>query len=186
MNEKKTEKDPNLILIGMNTRVRNIVRYCNGLFREKETRSLHFSAIGRTIGKLVSAVEILKVVNADLYQQNRLATVIYQSVDNQKNVSNQKIFHKMEVTLSLDKFDKINEEGFQDKIEEQQRLQFYDIFNSGINNRRNFNRRNNNFMPRRGFNNFRNRNFGRGNFGRRGRGFRRVLRGFRSRRGRRA
>ena len=93
--KNQSDKKPNDILIGMNTPVRNIVRYCNGLLREKKATSLHFSAIGRTIGKLVSAVEILKVVNANLSQQNRLATVIYQSVDNNNNVSNQRIFPKM-------------------------------------------------------------------------------------------
>lgn len=183
MNGKKTEKDANTILIGMNTRVRNIVRYCNALFREKKERSLHFSAIGRAIGKLVLAVEILKVVNADLYQQNRLATVIYQRVDNQKNVSNQRIFPKMEVILSLDKFEKINEEGFQDKIQEDKRIELYNIFNLGI-NRRPFNRTKRGFYPRRGFRNFRTRNVNPGNFRRRGRSFRRVFRSFRSRRGR--
>ena len=66
-------KKPNDIRIGQNSRVRNIVRYCNSLLKEKTYKTLHFSAIGGTIGKLVSAVE----VNEGLYQQNKLATVSY-------------------------------------------------------------------------------------------------------------
>ena len=74
-------KEPNDIRIGMNTTVRNVVRYCNSLLKEKTYKSLHFSAVGGAIGKLVSAVEILKTVNAGLFQLNKLATVSYQSVD---------------------------------------------------------------------------------------------------------
>jgi len=41
---------------------------------------LHFSEVGGAIGKLVSAIEVLKTVNAGLFQLNKLATVSYQSL----------------------------------------------------------------------------------------------------------
>ena len=128
-NKQQTQKPINDIRIGMNSRVRNVVRYCNGLLREKSTTSLHFSAVGGAIGKLVTVVEVLKVVNANLYQQNKLATVSYQSVDDNKTITNQRLYPKMEVVLSLEKPNEINE-GFQDKIPDSQREELYKIFNS--------------------------------------------------------
>ena len=159
-NKQQTQKPINDIRIGMNSRVRNVVRYCNGLLREKTTTSLHFSAVGGAIGKLVSAVEVLKVVNPNLYQQNKLATVSYQSVDDNKTVTNQILYPKMEVILSLEKPNEINE-GFQDKLPESEREQLYKIFN-------NENSRNLRFR-------------GRGRFGFRGRFNRGFNRGFRFR-----
>ena len=45
-NTKTNSKEDNDIRIGMNTRVRNVVRYCNSLLKEKTFKSLHFSAVG--------------------------------------------------------------------------------------------------------------------------------------------
>ena len=171
-NKQQTQKPINDIRIGMNSRVRNVVRYCNGLLREKSTSSLHFSAVGGAIGKLVSTVEVLKVVNPNLYQQNKLATVSYQSVDDNKTVTNQRLYPKMEVILSLEKPNEVNE-GFQDKLPESEREELYKIFN-------NENSRNMRFRGRGrfGFRGRFNRGFGRG-FRFRGfyRGFRGNLRG---------
>ena len=174
-------KEPNDIRIGMNTRVRNVVRYCNSLLKEKTYKSLHFSAVGGAIGKLVSAVEVLKTVNAGLFQLNKLATVSYQSVDG-KEVKNQRLYPKMEVTLSLEDF-KDKNDGYQKKLEEDERLKLYNIFNeqpvrrSGP--RRGFRGRRGGFRGRRG--GFRGRRGFRGRFRARGAGFRRGNRGFRAR-----
>ncbi len=118
-NTNSNTKEANDIRIGMNTRVRNVVRYCNSLLKEKTFKTLKFSAVGGAIGKLVSAVEVLKTVNAGLYQQNKLATVSYQSTENKEN-KNQRLYPKMEVILSLDEF-KIKNEGTQDKLTEDER-----------------------------------------------------------------
>lgn len=58
--EGKAEND---IRLGMGTRVRNVIVYCNSILKEKNLRELHFSAVGGAIGKLVSAVEVLRIVN---------------------------------------------------------------------------------------------------------------------------
>lgn len=127
--EGKTEKPANDIRIGMDSRVKNVIRYCNGLLKEKTFTFLRFSAVGGAIGKLVDAVEILKVVNPGLYQSNKLATVSYQSVDDDdhKTVTNQRLYPKMEVVLSLDPKEK--NEGYQDKLKEDERLKLYGLFN---------------------------------------------------------
>ena len=44
--EGKTEKPANDIRIGMDSRVKNVIRYCNGLLKEKTFTFLRFSAFG--------------------------------------------------------------------------------------------------------------------------------------------
>jgi len=176
-------KEGNDIRIGMNTRVRNVVRYCNSILKEKTFKTLKFSAVGGAIGKLVSAVEVLKTVNPGLFQQNKFATVSYQSTEN-KEVKNQILYPKMEVTLSLDDF-KDKNEGYQKKLEEEERLKLYNIFNEQPVRRSRkggFKRRRGGFRGRRGFRGgFRGRRGFRGGFRARGAGFRRGFRGNRAR-----
>ena len=173
--EKPTSlKEPNDIRIGMTSRVRNVIRYCNGLLKEK-MKSLHFAAVGGAIGKLVNIVEVLKVVNPGLYQLNKLATVSYQSVEDGKEViKNQRLYPKMEVTLSVEPLDKT--EGYQDMINEEERQKLHEIFNQQPIRREGMRRGRGGF--RRGRGTFRR---GRGTFrgGFRGRGTFRSRAGFR-------
>ena len=182
-NANSNSKEGNDIRIGMNTRVRNVVRYCNSILKEKTFKTLKFSAVGGAIGKLVSAVEVLKIVNPGLYQQNKFATVSYQSTEN-KEVKNQILYPKMEVTLSLDDF-KDKNEGYQKKLEEEERTKLYTIFNEQPVRRirrGGFRGRRGGFRGRRRFRGgFRGRRGFRGGFRARGRGFRRGFRGNRAR-----
>ena len=184
-NTTTNTKEANDIRIGMGTRVRNVVRYCNSILKEKTFKTLKFSAVGGAIGKLVSAVEVLKTVNPGLYQQNKLATVSYQSTEERDNKEhreqkNPRLYPKMEVVLSLDDF-KDKNEGYQTKLVEEERKKLHDIFNQqpvrprrrGGFRGRGFRRRGG-FRGRRGFRGFRARGLGfrRGGFrgGNRGRG----------------
>ena len=179
-NANSNSKEANDIRIGMNTRVRNVVRYCNSILKEKSFKTLKFSAVGGAIGKLVSAVEVLKTVNSGLFQQNKLATVSYQSTEN-KETKNQRLYPKMEVILSLDDFKEKNE-GYQKKLEEDERLKLYNIFNEQPVRkvrRGGFRGRRGGFIGRRG--GFRGRRGFRGGFRARGTGFRRGFRGNRAR-----
>ena len=165
------KKEPNDIRIGQNSRVRNVVRYCNSLLKEKTYKTLHFSAVGGAIGKLVSAVEVLKTVNEGLYQQNKLATVSYQSTNTKEAQNNQKLYPKMEVILSLEDF-KDKTDGYQSKLDETERQKLYKLFNEqpvrrgrrgGFRGRRGgFRGRRGGFRARRGFR-FRARGFRGGN-----------------------
>ena len=180
-NVNSNSKEGNDIRIGMNTRVRNVIRYCNSILKEKTFKTLKFSAVGGAIGKLVSAVEVLKTVNAGLFQQNKLATVSYQSTEN-KETKNQRLYPKMEVTLSLDDF-KDKNEGYQKKLEEDERLKLYNIFNEQPFRkvrRGGFRGRRGGFRGRRG-GGVRGRRGFRGGFRARGAGFRRGFRGNRVR-----
>lgn len=124
MDRKESGKPLNEIRIGFRSRVRNIVNYATILLKENNFRSLHLSAIGGAIGSLVNAAEVLKITNPGLYQINKIGTVSYQTVDQQGNVQNQRLYPKLEVTLTLDALtDK--SEGYQDKLNEDERTKLF-------------------------------------------------------------
>ena len=77
--DPKNTKAPNDIRIGMNSRVRNVIRYSQSIMEEKKLRELKFSAVGGSIGRLLDTVEVLKVLIPNLYQQNKITSVAYQT-----------------------------------------------------------------------------------------------------------
>ena len=161
----KSKKPINDIRVSYNSRIGGIVSYCEKLLKENNMRELNFSAVGGSIGTLVSVVELLKTITPGLYQINRLATISYQSVEEGGKSDNQnpRLFPKLEVKLTLDKPAKPTE-GFQDKLDEEERKKLLDLHNKRRDDRRNRPRRRGGFRGRRG--GFRGRR------GFRGRGFR--------------
>ena len=100
-------------------------------------------------------------INEGLYQQNKLATVSYQSSDSKEVQNNQKLYPKMEVILSLEDV-KEKTDGYQNKLDETERQKLYKLFNEqpirrdrrwGIRGRRGFGfrGRRGGFKGRRGF-----------------------------------
>ena len=69
-------KPLNQVKIGAGSSVRAVIRYSNMLFKEKNMRDITFSAIGGAIGKLLNVVEVLRITNAGLYQNNKIGTVV--------------------------------------------------------------------------------------------------------------
>jgi len=163
----KSKKPINDIRVSYNSRIGGIVSYCEKLLKENNMRELNFSAVGGSIGTLVSVVELLKTITPGLYQINRLATISYQSVEEGGKSDNQnpRLFPKLEVKLTFDKPAKPNE-GFQDKLDEEERKKFLDLHNKRKDERRNRSRRRG-FRGRRG--GFRGRFRPRGRRGFRGR-----------------
>ena len=161
----KSKKPINDIRVSYSSRIGGIVSYCEKLLKENNMRELNFSAVGGSIGTIVSVVELLKTITPGLYQINRLATISYQSVEEGGKSDNQnpRLFPKLEVKLTLDKPAKPTE-GFQDKLEEEERKKLLDLHNKRRDDRRNRPRRRGGFRGRRG--GFRGRR------GFRGRGFR--------------
>jgi hypothetical protein len=164
----KEKKPVNDIRISFNSRIGGIVSYCEKLLNQDKLRELNFSAVGGSIGTLVSVVELLKTITPGLYQINRFATISYQSVEEggKSEAQNQKLFPKLEVKLTLDEPEK-KTEGYQGKLPEEERKKLLDLHSK----RREQRRRNVGYRVRRG------------GFFRRG-GFRgrfRVRRGFRGR-----
>ena len=125
----ETQKKPaNEIRVGFNSRITGIINYCQRLLKENNVRDLTFSAIGGSIGTLVTAVEVLKILTPGLHQINRLATISYQSVEEGKKdeVQTQRLYPKLEVKLSLDKPQKTGE-GYQEPLKEDERTKLLDV-----------------------------------------------------------
>ena len=188
---EQAKKPSNDIRVRFNSRISGIINYSQRLLKENNLRELTFSAVGGSIGTLVTAVEVLKSLYPGLHQVNRFATISYQSVEEGKKdeVENQRLFPKLEVKLSLDKPAKIGE-GYQEPISEEERKKILDLQNKrrqrrtvrrgpprmrgrgGFRgNRRNGPNNGRGRIPRRGRQPLRGRgNRGRGNRGGRGRG----------------
>jgi len=169
---EKTKKAVNDIRVSFNSRIGGIVSYCEKLLKENNMRELNFSAVGGSIGTLVSVVEILKTIIPGFYQVNRLATISYQSIEEggKREAQNQKLYPKLEVKLTLDKPAKVTE-GFQEQLSEDERKKLLDIHLKRREERGARRGRRGGFRGRRG-----------GFRGRRG-GFRGRRGGFRGRRG---
>ena len=177
-------KEINDIRIGMNSRVRNVIRYCNFVLNEKKLGELRFSAVGGAIGKLVDAVEVLKIVNPGLYQVNKIATVSYQTVDTQGKLVNQRLYPKLEVVLSLAP-SKDKSEGSQDKLDEAERTKLFELLNARQTRPEGYegHEGHEGHEGAEGEERPRGRGRGRGGFSRGGRGFPRGRGGFRGQRG---
>ena len=124
------KKPANDIRVRYNSRISGIINYCQRLLKENNLRELTFSAVGGSIGTLVTAVEVLKSLQPGLHQVNRFATISYQSVEEGKKeeVQNQRLFPKLEVKLSLDKPAKAGE-GYQEPLSEEERKKILDFQN---------------------------------------------------------
>ena len=125
----QSEKAPNDIRIGMNSRPRYVIKYATSILKEKNLKELKFSAVGGSIGKLLDTVEVLKVMIPGLYQQNKITSVAYQTVDSNKSVINQRLYPKMEVVLSTEE-PKTKNEGTQDKMDEKLRAEIQKLMDS--------------------------------------------------------
>jgi hypothetical protein len=118
--DKDSKKAANDIRIGMNSRPRNVIKYTISIVEEQKLREVKFSAVGGSIGTLLDVVEVIKVLKPGLHQQNRITSVAYQTVDSNKTLLNQRLYPKLEVTLSLDE-PKNKTEGYQGVLKEDER-----------------------------------------------------------------
>ena len=124
--DKDSKKAANDIRIGMNSRPRNVIKYTISIVEEQKLREVKFSAVGGSIGTLLDVVEVIKVLKPGLHQLNRITSVAYQTVDSNKTLLNQRLYPKLEVTLSLDE-PKNKSEGYQGVLEEEKRKQISKI-----------------------------------------------------------
>ena len=124
--KKENKKEDNDIRIGMRSIQRYVIKYANSIMKEKSYKELKFSAVGGSIGKLVDIVEVLKVLIPNLYQQNRITSVAYQTLDSNSKILNQRLYPKLEIILSTEEFKNKNE-GTQDKVYEKLRKDIEEI-----------------------------------------------------------
>jgi len=117
----------NLIKVSTQSRVNYIMRFANVLLKERNFREIHFRALGASIGKLVSVVELLKLTTPGLYQVTTIGTVAFQQKETETSqTSNERLYPKLEITLTLDE-PKEKGIGFQTKWNEEERKRFLEI-----------------------------------------------------------
>merc|ERR1712032_1691201 len=121
MGENKTQTPVNHIKVSFKSSCRSLVNYAEKVLKEHNMRTINFTAIGGAIGNLVMTVEVLKVLHPGLYQTNTIGTVVHQTLENEKSVS-ERLYPKLEVEMSLDAPSKTTE-GSQDKITDELRKQ---------------------------------------------------------------
>ena len=126
--KKDSKKEPNDIRIGMNSRPKNVIKYSTSVMDELKLTELKFSAVGGSIGILLDVVEVLKILKPGLYQQNRITSVAYQTVDSNQKLLTQKLYPKLEVILSKEE-PKQKTEGYQGQLDEKDRKQIETIMN---------------------------------------------------------
>jgi hypothetical protein len=126
--KKESKKEPNDIRIGMNSRPRNVIKYATSVLEEKKLNELKFSAVGGSIGRLLDIVEVFKVLKPGFYQQNKISSVAYQTVDSNNVLLKQRLFPKLEIVLSKEE-PKNKTEGFQGQMDEKNRKEIETIMN---------------------------------------------------------
>ena len=115
------------IKVDLNIEIKSIIDYSIYLMKQKEQQEIRLSAIGSSIGKLIEIVEILKLYLPGIYQNNRLATICYESINlNEKTPDH--LYPKLEITLSK-KEPIIKNEGYQGALQEEMRIIIEKYFN---------------------------------------------------------
>jgi hypothetical protein len=128
MEKDKNNKEVNHIKIGAQTRVRNVISYALLLLKERNFNDITLSAIGGAIGSLVNAVEVIKA-DLKLYQNNKISTVSYQTMDSNENIIQERLYPKMEVVLSKDE-PKVKTEGYQPILGDDERKKIKDFMDA--------------------------------------------------------
>ena len=126
--ENKQNKPENQIRIGAISSVGGVLRYVNALIKDNKYPEYDFSAIGIAIGKLVSAVELLKVTNPGIYQVNKMSSVS-EDIKDSSSVISQRFYPKLEVRLTFTE-PKEKGEGYQPKLDETLRNKLLTLLNA--------------------------------------------------------
>lgn len=121
------------IKIDPKTKLEEIILKAENIIKKDNFNSLLISAVGGSIQNLVNVVEILKYSFPGLFQQNKISTVAYVPKDERENTKIEHLYPKMETILYLKKPEIQNEEGFQEPINEEERLQFLKVYQENLN-----------------------------------------------------
>ena len=96
------------------------------MLSEDKFTEVHFSSVGPAVGKLINIVEVFKILHANLHQVNRIGSVTFDCLDNDSKMNSLSLLPKLEVVLSKDKPDTLDE-GYQEPISEELREQLKEL-----------------------------------------------------------
>ena len=105
MSEEK--KPSNEIRIGFATKIKDVISQCEKLLKDGKVKDLHLSAVGTSIGELISIVAILKSIYPNLYKKNIFSVIPGRTTDKNKDKKaepkNQKLYPRLEIIVSNEK-----------------------------------------------------------------------------------
>lgn len=93
--------------IGLKSKPKEIITECEKLLKDEKVKDLHLSAVGTSIGELISIVAILKSINPKLYQKSIFSVIPGRTTDKNKDKKaepkNQKLYPRLEIIVSKEK-----------------------------------------------------------------------------------
>ena len=122
MSEDKTPN--NEFRIGIKSKPKELITQCEKLLKDEKVKDLHLSAVGNSIGEVLTIAEILKSMYPNLFQKTIFSTIPGRTTDSNKDkkADPKKLFPKLEIILSTEKMVDKNENSVQISEDERQLL----------------------------------------------------------------
>lgn len=121
MSEDK--KPTNEFRIGIKTKPKELITQCETLLKDEKVKDLHLSAVGNSIGELVSIVEILKSMYPNLFLKTIFSSITSSSSKNkEKKAEPKKLLPRLEIILLTEKSSEKMENSIQMSEDERQIL----------------------------------------------------------------
>ena len=122
MSEDK-KQPTNEFRIGIKTKPKELITQCETLLKDEKVKDLHLSAVGNSIGELVSIVEILKSMYPNLFLKTLFSTIEPTTNKNkEKKAEPKKLMPRLEIILSTEKIVEKNEDSVKMSEDERQIL----------------------------------------------------------------
>ena len=97
--------------IGLKSKPKEIITQCEKLLKDEKVKDLHLSGVGTSIGELISIVAVLKSIYPKLYTKSLFSVIPGRTTDKNKDKKedkkeepkNQKLYPRLEITVSNEK-----------------------------------------------------------------------------------
>ena len=125
LNHMSEDKTPtNEFRIGIKSKPKELITQCEKLLKDEKVKDLHLSAVGNSIGEVLTIAEIIKSMYPNLFQKTIFSTIPGRTTDSNKDkkADPKKLFPKLEIILSTEKMVDKNENSVQLSEDERQLL----------------------------------------------------------------
>ena len=125
LNHMSEDKTPNNeFRIGIKSKPKELITQCEKLLKDEKVKDLHLSAVGNSIGEVLTIAEIIKSMYPNLFQKTIFSTIPGRTTDSNKDkkADPKKLFPKLEIILSTEKMVDKNENSVQISEDERQLL----------------------------------------------------------------
>ena len=125
LNHMSEDKTPiNEFRIGFNSKPKELITQCEKILKDEKAKDLHLSAVGNSIGEVVTIAEIIKSMFPNLFQKTIFSTIPGRTTDSNKDkkADPKKLFPKLEIILSTEKIVEKNENSVQISEDERKLL----------------------------------------------------------------